>query len=279
MLSSLSGAAITSIKIKDVNHEFSTIPGVSEDVVEIILNLKQIRFKIHGDESQIVTLKAKGEKEIKAKDIKLVSQVEIANPEQHVASLTSKNTSLEIEIFIEKGLGYSSIESRKRQKQEVGSIAVDAIFTPIKMINYEVEDMRVGDKTNYNRLKFDIETDGTIKPGEALTNAANLLIEHFKIAALPIGKITKEEKEEKKIIKKEIEEKEEENDVLKTKIEDLKLSNRTQNVLLANHLKTVASIIKMTENDLLSLEGLGDKAIKEMKKALGKLGLTLKQEE
>lgn len=279
MLSSLSGAAITSIKIKDVNHEFSTIPGVSEDVVEIILNLKQIRFKIHGDESQIVTLKAKGEKEIKAKDIKLVSQVEIANPEQHVASLTSKNTSLEIEIFIEKGLGYSSIESRKRQKQEVGSIAVDAIFTPIKMINYEVEDMRVGDKTNYNRLKFDIETDGTIKPGEALTNAANLLIEHFKIAALPIGKITKEEKEEKKIIKKEIEEKEEENDVLKTKIEDLKLSNRTQNVLLANHLKTVASIIKMTENNLLNLEGLGNKAIKEMKKALGKLGLTLKQEE
>lgn len=279
MLSSLSGAAVTLIKIKDVNHEFSTIPGVLEDVVEIILNLKQVRFKVYGNDSQVVTLKAKGEKEVKAKDIRLVSQVEIANPEQHIASLTSKNTALEIEIFIEKGLGYSSIESRKRQKQEISSIAVDAIFTPIKIINYEVEDMRVGDKTNYNRLKLDIETDGTIKPTEALTNAANLLVEHFKIAALPIGKITKEEKEEKKPVKKEIEEKEKEEDVLKIKIEDLKLSNRTQNVLSANHLKIVANIIGMTENDLLNLEGLGGKAVKEIKKALGKLGLTLKQKE
>src|SRR3989344_2951886 len=160
MLSSLPGAAITSIKIKDVNHEFSTIPDVLEDVVEIILNLKQIRFKVHGDEPQVITLKVKGEKQVKAGDINLVPQVEIANPDTLIATLTSKNAFLEIEMTVEQGLGYSDLETRKKDKQEVGSIAVDAIFTPIKMINYEVEDMRVGDKTNYNRLKFDIETDG-----------------------------------------------------------------------------------------------------------------------
>src|SRR3989344_2764521 len=168
MLSSLPGAAITSVKIKDVNHEFSTVPGVLEDIVEIILNLKQIRFKVHSDEPQTATLKVKGEKAVTGKDIKLPSQVEIMSPNAHIATLTSKNASIEMEIKIEKGLGYSGIESRKTEKQEIGGIAVDAIFTPIRMINYEVEDMRVGDKTNYNRLRFDIETDGTITPQEAL---------------------------------------------------------------------------------------------------------------
>lgn len=277
MLSSLPGAAVTSIKIKGINHEFSTIPGVFEDVVEIILNLKQIRFKVHSDTPQVITLKARGEKEVRAKDIKLVSQVEVANPEQHIVNLTSKNSTLEIEITVEKGLGYSSIESRKKQKQEVGTIALDAIFTPIKVVNYEVEDMRVGDKTDYNRLRFDIETDGTIAPIEALVSAANLLIEHFKIVTLPVvGKITKE-KGEVKTVKKEREEKIE-IEASKIKIEELKLSNRTQNILLVNHLKTVANLVKMTEDDLLNLDGLGEKALKEIKKALGKLGLTLKQE-
>ena len=176
ILSSLSGAAITSVKIKDVNHEFSTIPGVLEDIVEIILNLKQIRFKVHGEGPQTITLKAKGEKQVSASDIKLTSQVEIANPDALIATLTSKNASLEIEMQVEKGLGYSERETRKKDKQEIGSIAVDAIFTPIKMINYDSTDMRVGDKTNYNRLKFDIETDGTITPTEALISAAQILI-------------------------------------------------------------------------------------------------------
>ena len=278
MLSSLPGAAITSVKIKGVNHEFSTIPGIVEDIVEIILNLKQIRFKIYSDESQTINLKAKGEKEVKASDIKLISQVEIANPEAHIATLTSKNAVFEMEIKVEKGLGYSSIESRKTDKQEVGTIAVDAIFTPIKMINYEVEDMRVGDKTNFNRLKLDIETDGTIMPIEALTAAANILIDHYKIIISPMVKAEKE----KEILAKEPKESEiekEEIDVTKTRIEDLKLSNRTQNVLLNNHLKTVGGLVKMSEKELMGIEGLGNKALKEIKKALGKLGLTLKQQE
>ncbi|MBI4919969.1 DNA-directed RNA polymerase subunit alpha [Candidatus Azambacteria bacterium] len=279
MLSSLPGAAITSIKINNVAHEFSTLPGILEDVVEIILNLKQVRFKLHGDEPQIVILKAKGEGEVFAKNIKTVSQVEIASPDVRIATLTSKNASLEMEIKVEKGLGYSAIESRKRDKQEVGVIAVDAIFTPIKIINFEVDDMRVGDKTNYNRLRFDIETDGTITPIEALTSAANLLNDHFKIIASPVTeKIKKrEEEKEKKIPEKAISK--EEAGATKIKIEDLKLSSRTQNALLENHIKTVAGLLRLGEKELLDIEDIGEKALKEIKKVLGKLGYTLKQKD
>lgn len=278
MLSSLSGAAITSVKIKDVNHEFSTVPGVLEDVVEIILNLKQIRFEVYSDEPQTIALKVKGEKQVLAGDIKLTSQVKIANPDALVATITSKNASLEIEMRVEKGLGYSELETRKKDKQEIGSIAVDAIFTPIKTINYDVEDMRVGDRTNYNRLRFDIETDGTITPVKALTDAAQILIEQFQVIAAPISSIIKTEHKEtpkEKLIEKE----KEEEDITKNKIEDLKLSNRTQNILLNSHIKTIAGIVRLKEHDLLELEGLGKYAVKEIKKALGKLGLTLKSEE
>ncbi len=282
MLSSLAGAAITSIKIKGVDHEFSTLPGILEDMVEIILNLKQIRFKIYSNEAQTITLKAKGEGKVLAKNIKLSSQIEIANPNAQIATLTSKSASLEMEIKVEKGLGYSSIESRKREKQEIGTIAIDAIFTPIKMINFEIEDMRVGDKTNYNRLRFDIETDGTITPIEALTNASTLLIEHFKIitTTTKMSKTDKKEEEkEEKLQKKETIKEKEEDDNSKIKIEDLKLSNRTQNILLNNHIKTIAGLLRLNKKELLNLEELGEKALKEIKKSLGKLGLTLKQDE
>lgn len=279
MLSSLPGAAITSVKISNVNHEFSTLPGVLEDIVEIILNLKQIRFKMHGDEPQTATLKAKGEKQVLAHDIKLTSQIEIANPNSLIANLTSKNASLEMEMLVERGLGYSALETRKKDRQEIGSIAIDAIFTPIKMINYDIEDMRVGDKTNYNRLKFDIETDGTLTPAEALVNSTQILIEQLKIVVAPVSKIAKTETKEV-LEEKLVEEKEEsEEDATKIKIEDLKLSNRTQNILLSNHIKTVAGLSRLAEKDLLELEGVGNKAVKEIKKVMGKLGLTLKQEE
>ncbi|MFH1392903.1 MAG: DNA-directed RNA polymerase subunit alpha [Patescibacteria group bacterium] len=281
MLSSLAGAAVTSVKIKDVNHEFSTIPGIIEDVVEIVLNLKQVRFKLYGDEQQTATLKVKGEKEVTAKDIKTSSQVEVMSPDAHIATLTAKSASLEMELKIEKGVGYSTIESRKREKQEIGAIAVDAIFTPVKTINFEIEDMRVGDKTNYNRLKFDIETDGTITPAEALKNATDLLIEHLEIVAAPIkaGKADKKEIEKSEKPLKSETVKEDTDIVVKTKIEDLKLSNRTQNILLSNHIKTVAGLLRLSQKELLDLEEFGEKALKEIKKSLGKLGLTLRQDE
>ncbi|MCX6812885.1 MAG: DNA-directed RNA polymerase subunit alpha, partial [Candidatus Azambacteria bacterium] len=157
---------------------------------------------------------------------------------------------------------------------------VDAIFTPIKMINFEVEDMRVGDKTNYNRLRFNIETDGSITPAEALANAANLLIEYFKIVTIPIKTFKaekKEEEKEEKPLRKEV--LKEEFDITKTKIEDLKLSSRTQNILLNSRIKTVAGLLRLDERELLNLEEIGEKALKEIRKALGKLGLTLKQKE
>lgn len=185
LLSSLPGAAITSVKIKGVSHEFSTIPHVLEDVIHIILNLKQIRFKVNSPESLPlrIELKASGEKEVKAKEIKLSSEIEIINKDAHIATLTDKKAKIEIEIEIHSGLGYVPVEQRKKEKLEIGAIAVDAIFSPIKKINYEIENMRVGDRTDFNRLIIDIETDGSITSEEAFEKAANILVDHFALFA------------------------------------------------------------------------------------------------
>lgn len=181
LFSSLEGSAVTQMKIKNLSHEFSTIPGVLEDVIMIMLNLKQLRFKFFSDEPQKATLKIKGEKEIKASDFKFPAQVEIVNKNCHIATLTSKSAELEMEIQIEKGIGYSSREERQKEKLEIGAIAVDAIFTPIKKVNYKVENMRVGKRTDYDRLFLEIETDGIITPQEAFWQAAEILVSHFSL--------------------------------------------------------------------------------------------------
>ncbi|MDP2934215.1 MAG: DNA-directed RNA polymerase subunit alpha [bacterium] len=185
LLSSLPGAAITSVKIKGVSHEFSTISHVLEDVIHIILNLKQIRFKVNSPESLPlkIDLKVNGEKEVIAKDIKLTSEIEIINKNAHIATLTDKKAKLEMEIEIQSGLGYVPVEQRKKEKLEIGAIAIDAIFSPIKKINYEIENMRVGDRTDFNRLMIDIETDGSVTPEYAFTKAADILVEHFTLFA------------------------------------------------------------------------------------------------
>ncbi|MCL5004707.1 MAG: DNA-directed RNA polymerase subunit alpha [Patescibacteria group bacterium] len=201
LLSSLPGAAITQIKIKGVKHEFSTISGVKEDIVEIILNLKKIRFKLHSDEPQVLSLKAKGEKKVLAKDIEVNSQVEIINPSQHILSLTSKSAEIDMELTIEKGLGYVAAEDRKMEKLPVGVIAIDSFFTPVTGMNFDVENMRVGEKTDYNRLRISIKTDGSITPSKALHKAANILKDHIeKVAGIEVK--DEEEKEVKKEIKK-----------------------------------------------------------------------------
>lgn len=179
LLSSLPGAAITQAKIKEVGHEFSTIPGVAEDVVELTLNLKRVRFKFFADEPQILTLKVKGEKEVKAGDIKSNPQVEIVNPELHLATLTGKKAELNMELTVEKGLGYLPAAERKQERLSIGTIVIDAIFSPITKVNFSVENMRVGERTDYNRLKIEIETDGSISPSEALHKASNVLKDHF----------------------------------------------------------------------------------------------------
>jgi len=179
LLSSLEGAAVTQVKIKGASHEFSTIPGILEDVITIMMNLKQLRFKLLVPETQKATLKIKGIKEVKGSDFSLPSQVELINKNCHIATLTSKSADLEIEIQIEKGAGYSARDSRKKEKLEIGSIAVDAIFSPIKRISYKVENMRVGERTDFDRLFLEVETDGTIAPEEAVLQSCDTLIKHF----------------------------------------------------------------------------------------------------
>ena len=204
LLSSLPGAAITQVKIKGVEHEFSTIPGVMEDVVQISLNLKRIRFKFFAGEPQVLSLKVKGEKSVTAASIEINSQVQVVNSDAHIATLTSKSAELDMELTVEKGLGYVPVDSRKVEKLPIKTIALDAIFTPIHKVNFVVENMRVGDRTDFNRLKISLETDGTITPSSALHKAANILRDHFdKVSAIEVigeeaaAPEAKEEKKEK----------------------------------------------------------------------------------
>ena len=195
LLSSLPGAAITQVKIKGVKHEFSTIAGVKEDIVEIILNLKKIRFKFYADEPQVLSLKIKGEKKVCASDIENNSMAQIVNLNSHIFTITSKNTSIEMEITVEKGLGYIPVENRKTEKLPVGVIAIDAFFTPVINVNYTVENMRVGERTDYNKLKIFITTDGSIAPSNALHKSANILKDHIeKISQIEVMTMEKSDK-------------------------------------------------------------------------------------
>ena len=180
LLSSLEGAAVTSIKIKGVDHEFTTVPGVIEDIIQIILNVKRIRFKLHSEEPVKVTLSVKGDKEITAADIKATSDVEIINPDQHIATLTDKKSGFEMELDIEKGVGYMPVEQRQKDKLAIGAIAIDAIFSPIRMVNFTVDNVRVGQRIDYNRITLDIETDGSIEPEDALKKASEIIVKHFE---------------------------------------------------------------------------------------------------
>ncbi len=187
LLSSLPGATVTRFKIKNVGHEFTTIPGVMEDVVELGLNLKKVRFRFFASEPQVLTLTVKGEREVTAADIKSTTDVVVENPDLHIATLTSKSAELDIELTIEKGLGYVPIEVQKIEKLPVGTIALDAIYSPVINVNFTVENMRVGERTDYNRLRIEIETDGTVSPSSALHKAANILLDHFsKVSAIDV---------------------------------------------------------------------------------------------
>ncbi len=190
LLSSLEGAAVTQVKIKGAQHEFSTISGVLEDVITIIMNLKQLRFKVYSEEPQKATLKIKGEKKVKGKDLKLPTQLELMNKEAHIATLTSSKSDFEMEIQIKKGIGYEPVERRKKDKKlEIGVIPIDAIYTPVKRVSYNVENMRVGERTDFDRLNLEIETDSIISPEEALEQSADILVKHFSL-------LTKEEEKE-----------------------------------------------------------------------------------
>lgn len=281
ILSSLTGAAITSIKIDGVDHEFSVIDGVKEDVITILLHLKQVRFRLNTDEPQTVKLQVKGPKQITASDIQTTGQVEILNNDLYIAEVTGKNA-LSIEMTVEKGLGFMPKEMHQKTKNEVGVISLDAIFTPIRRVSYEVENMRVGDKTNHNRLRMTIETDGTLTPREALEKAITTMVEQLQaIVGFTVSHriISKEVEKEEKKDKKEGVEKEETSeftDILKTRIDTLELSTRTLNSLTGANIRTIGGIARKKKEDLLEIEGIGDKGIQEIKKVLSVYGITLK---
>ena len=281
ILSSLTGSAITSIKISGVEHEFSVIDGVKEDVITILLHLKQIRFRLNTDEPQTVKLEVKGPKQITASDIQVTGQVEVLNGDLYIAEVTGKNA-LSIEMTVEKGLGFISKEMHQKTKNEVGVISLDAIFTPIRRVAYEVENMRVGDKTNHNRLRMTIETDGTLSPREALEKAITIMVEQLQaIVGFTISHrtVTKETSKEDDKEDKQGEEKGEANeftDILKTRIDTLDLSTRTLNALTGANIRTIGGVARKKKEDLLEIEGIGDKGIQEIKKILGGYGITLK---
>ena len=193
LLSSLEGTAITSVKIKGVDHEFSSIPGVLEDIIEVILNIKKIRFKLHGDGPVKLTLEVKGERAVTAADIKLSSDVELINEDQHIATITDKKIGLSMELEVEKGIGYVPVEQRQKEKLAIGVVAVDAIFSPVKLVNFKIENVRVGQRIDFNKIVMEVETDGSVEPEEALKKASEILVDHFKL----VSEVKTEEKEAK----------------------------------------------------------------------------------
>jgi len=272
LLSSIEGAAVTSFKIEGVPHEFTTLDGVKETVIDIMLNLKKLRVKLFDNQPQILKLNVKGEKEIFAKDFEPNPLVEILNPDLKILTLTDKKAKIEMEVMVEKGLGYSEVEERKKEKLPIGTIAIDAIFSPVNRVNFWVENMRVGERTDYNRLYLEIETDGSVTPKEALIKAANILDEHFSLLKEKASFSIEEEKGEKSFLKTKT--LKEPKDI---SIEELDLSTRTKKALLNNGIKTLAGLLRYKEETLYSLEGLGEKAIEEIKKVLKNLAYTLKE--
>lgn len=274
ILSSLPGAAITQVKIEGVAHEFSAIDGVLEDVITILLNLKRVRLNLHGDEPMHISLKKSGIGNVTASDIVCPTQVEILNPEQHIAEITAKSTTLEIDILVEKGLGYVAREVHQKDKVEIGTIAIDAVFTPIRRANYEVENMRVGDRTDYNRLRVVIETDGTFSPREALEKSIEIMVHQLKAiigfqedfstpAPITVEAITPEVTSGPNP------------DVLKTRIETLDLSARTLQALEVASIRTVGGLVRKRKDDILALDGIGPKGLDEIIALLLKLNLNL----
>ncbi len=282
VLSSLPGAAITNVKIAGVQQEFSTIEGVKEDVIVLLLNLKKVRAKMLTDEPQTLKLKvSKGPKMVTAADIEVPGQVEILNGDQHIAEITGKN-GLEIEMTIEKGLGYVPKEALSKERVEVGGIALDAMFSPIRRVNYEVENMRVGDRTDFNRLRFIIETDGTLTAREALEDSITIMIHQLKAI---VGFKEDETEPEKPAKEKEIKDTDTDKkstqdvagkEVFKTRIEELSLSPRIETALSDAGIRTIGGLARKHSEDVLGIAGLGEKGLQEIRRAISNYGVTLR---
>ncbi len=275
ILSSLPGAAVTHIKIPGVAHEFSTIEGVKEDVVTLLLNVRKIRFKILTDEPQTIHLDVKGPMTVTAADLKLPGQVEVLNPEQVICEITGK-VDLEFELRAERGLGYIPKELHQKDRVEIGMIALDAIFSPIRRVNYEVENMRVGDRTDFNRLRIVIETDGTLEPREALERSIETMIHQLKAVVGFKEEVISEIAMADTSMRREDKGTPMDSEMLKTRITELSLPQRVEDALDNASIRTVGGLVRKREDDLLAIEGLGQKGLQDIKRALSNLGLTLR---
>lgn len=267
LLSAITGAAVTSVKIEGVLHEFSSIPGVKEDVTDIILNIKNLRFKLHADRSKAVRLRKKGAGEARAKDIIHDADIEVLNPDLHIATL-DKEANLDIEMVIRMGSGYLPAERNKEEGMPIGVIPVDSIFSPIKRVNLTVESARVGRMTDYDRLNIEIWTDGSLKPDDALAYAAKILKDHLTIFINFDETLepTQEHAEDKKNGY---------NKNLLRSIHELELSVRAANCLKNANIKTIADLVQKTETDMLRTKNFGRKSLNEIKEILSEMGLSL----
>jgi DNA-directed RNA polymerase subunit alpha len=269
LLSSMPGAAVTAVKIKFVDHEFSTVPNIKEDVIQIILNLKQLRVKSFSAEPVKIHLKAKGEKTVTAADIKETDQIQIVNKDLPIATLDNKNSELDMELVIEQGRGYLPVEARENQKLELGMIALDAMFSPVRAVHFDVTNVRVGQFTNYEKLEIVMETDGTLTGQEAADIAAHVLVDHFTMMfsgaftladAKPLGSEVAVQAPAAQDGTAPLEE--------KSEIQLSTLSTRAKNALTKNGIKTMQALEALSDDQIKKLRGLGDKSIKEINEFL-----------
>ncbi len=265
MLSSLEGSAITSVKIEGAAHQFSTIDNISEDVIEIILNLKKVRVNVHSATPIKLSLKVSGKKDVKASDIEVIGDGEIANPDQHIASLNDAKAKLNIEMTAERGKGYSMADERKNN--EIGVIAIDALFSPVSAVNYSVDPTRVGRSTNYDRLTLEVTTDGTLTPLDAVNQAAKILSDSFKKIYEPEAEEEVVEDKGSKIS----------TETLELTIEELDLPVRITNALKAIEINTIGDLITMPRAHLLKAKNLGNKSLSLISEKLVERGLSLSE--
>ncbi len=269
MLSSLPGAAVTAVKIDGVLHEFSTIPGVAEDVTDIILNLKGLCFKMYTDEDKILRLEVEGERKVIARDIIHDADIEILTPDMHIATLDGGR--LFMEITVTKGRGYVPAERNKKSEQVIGLIPMDSVFTPVSKVNYTVENTRVGQRTDYDKLTIEVWTNGSVRTDEAISLSAKILVEHLQLF---IGLTETVPSEVEIMVEKEVEHK---NRLLEMSIEELDLSVRSYNCLKRAGINTVEELLNRNEDEMMKVRNLGRKSLEEVVKKLNELQLSLRK--
>ena len=270
LLSSLPGVAVTTIKIEGIQHEFSTVPGVTEDVSEIILNLKALSAKLYSDQMKTVTIDVKGPYEVKAKDIVVDDELEFVDPEAHIATL-NEDAHLQMTLTVDSGRGYVSADKNKYPNMPIGVIPIDSIFTPIKKVNYSVSDTRVGQITDYDKLTLEVWTDGSVQPDEAISLAAKILTEHLTLFVGLTEQVTTIAFTDQEDDKKE--------KVLEMTIEELDLSVRAYNCLKRAGINTISELVQRNQEDMMKVRNLGRKSLEEVEQKLEALGLSLRPSE